>query len=215
MTLALFDLDNTLLNGDSDHAWGLFLADIGVVDAVEQQEKQDYFYQQYVDGKLDILEFLAFQMQPLATNSMPQLHQWRNQYVNEIVKPMILAGKADLVEQHRAKGDELVIITATNDFITRPIADELGVSNLIATTAELIDGKYTGQCAGTPCFQEGKITRLQAWLAEQEQTFNDTIFYSDSYNDLPLLQWSDTAIVVTPDDRLREHAEQVGWQIID
>ena len=215
MNLALFDLDNTLLNGDSDHGWGMYLADIGVVDAKEQQRKQDMFYQQYLDGTLDIIEFCEYQYEVLRNNSMQQLLEWRADFVETIVEPMIVSGKADLVEKHRDAGDKLVIVTATNDFVTQPIADRLGVPTLIATRAELIDGAYTGKVSGTPCFKGGKIDRVKEWLSSIDQSYAHTTFYSDSYNDLPLMEYADTAIAVTPDDRLRAHAERHHWQVID
>lgn len=221
MALALFDLDNTLLNGDSDHAWGLFLADVGAVDPQQQTQKQDYFYQQYQDGSLDILEFLEYQLAPLAQFSLTQLETWRNEFIDSVIKPMIESGKPELVEKHRRQNDELVIITATNDFITRPIANEFGVATLIATQAQMLDGKYTGKCTGTPCFQSGKVERLEQWLTESAQgkpladKFKQRYFYSDSINDLALLELVDNPIAVTPDKRLRAHAEKLHWQIID
>jgi len=215
LTLALFDLDNTLLNGDSDHSWGMYLADIGVVDADAQAERQDYFYQQYLNGTLDIYEFCEFQFQVLKNNSVEQLQQWRNDFLNDVVQPMINSGKPELVEQHRELGHSLVIITATNDFITRPIADRLGVETLLATTAEFSNGRYTGKVAGTPCFQDGKVTRLREWLEENDQSLAGSFFYSDSINDLPLLEEVAKPVAVTPDDRLRAHANDLHWQIID
>ena len=225
MALALFDLDNTLLNGDSDHAWGLFLAKVGAVDAQKQQQQQDLFYQQYQDGSLDILEFLEFQLAPLTEFSLTQLESWRSEFIDSVIKPMIDSGKPELLEKHRQQNDELVIITATNDFITRPIANELGVATLIATQAEMLDGKYTGKCKGTPCFQAGKVERLEQWLGSVRQDsiqgdplpskYSERYFYSDSINDLALLELVDKPIAVTPDDKLRAHAERFHWQIID
>lgn len=215
MALALFDLDNTLLNGDSDHAWGMFLAEIGAVDSALQQQKQDYFYQQYTAGKLDIYEFCEFQFSILAENSLDQLNTWHNDFMDKVIEPMIESGKTDLLEPHRKAGDDIVIITATNDFITGPIAKRLGVETLIATQAEFINGRFTGKVADTPCFQNGKVTRLKEWLTQNDKAFTDSYFYSDSINDLPLLELVDTAIAVTPDDRLRAHANEKNWQIID
>ncbi|MEO0368738.1 MAG: HAD family hydrolase [Pseudomonadota bacterium] len=215
MNLALFDLDHTILNGDSDHAWGLFLAETGVVDAASQQERQDYFYNEYVNGTLDIYEFCEYQFTVLTQHKMADLLDWRAKYIESIVQPMIDSGKADLIEHHRRLGDELVIITATNDFVTSPIAKILNVDVLIATQAEMEDGRYTGRVAGTPSFKEGKVERLKQWLAQQEQSYEHTVFYSDSYNDMPLLDYADTPIAVTPDDRLRQHALAQGWRIID
>lgn len=218
MALALFDLDNTLLNGDSDHGWGMYLAKIGAVDPKQQQQKQDYFYQQYLDGKLDIIEFCEYQFQILSETPLKQLQEWHQGFMQDVIEPMIISGKAQLLDKHREVGDDIVIITATNDFVTTPIAKRLGVETILATTAEFIDGKFTGKLSGTPCFQEGKITRLLQWLEQQgklENAFANSTFYSDSMNDLPLLEKVDTPIAVTPDDKLRAHAEKLHWQIID
>jgi HAD superfamily hydrolase (TIGR01490 family) len=215
MALALFDLDNTLLDGDSDHAWGLFLGKLGVVDAQEQSRMQDYFYAQYQDGSLDMQEFLQYQLKPLSDHPLDQLHRWRAQYVETIVEPMIRQGKADILKPHRDANDTIIIITATNDFITRPIADKLGVETLLATKAEFKNGRYTGRPEGTPCFQEGKITLLQEWLEDHPHDMHDSTFYSDSINDLPLLEFVDTPVAVKPDQRLRQHAEKLHWTIID
>lgn len=215
MALALFDLDNTLLNGDSDHSWGIFLAEIGVVDAAEQRNKQDKFYQQYVNGKLDIIEFCEYQFRVLRENSLKQLQEWHAEFMHIKVEPMILSGKADLLSPHQDAGDDVLIITATCDFVTAPIANRLGVDTLLATQAELLNGRYTGKVAGTPCFKEGKISRLKQWLNENDKPFENSCFYSDSVNDLPLLELVDTPVAVTPDDNLRNHATKLHWKIID
>ena len=215
MALALFDLDNTILNGDSDHAWGLFLAEIGVFDADEQTRMQDKYYQDYLHGCLDIQEFLEFQLAPLGQHSLEQLYQWRSDYMQSIIAPMLESGKPELLESHRQNGDELLIVTATNDFITRPIADLLNVNTLIATTAEFLDNRYTGKPTGTPSFKEGKVTRVNEWLIQNTQSLEGSYFYSDSINDLPLLELVTTPVAVTPDDKLRSHALNLGWKIID
>ena len=215
MALALFDLDNTLLNGDSDHGWGMFLANVGAVDAEEQRHEQDRFYQQYVDGTLDILEFCEYQFAVFTQHSMEQLNQWHADFMRNTIEPMIRTGKADLLEKHRAAGDDIIIITATNDFVTGPIAKRLGVDTLIATRAEKINGAFTGKVAGVPCFKDGKVTRLNQWLEANDKKFEDSYFYSDSINDLPLLELVDSPIAVTPDDRLRAHAQNHHWPIID
>lgn len=215
MALALFDLDNTLLNGDSDHNWGLFLAESGVVDADAQRIAQDKFYADYVNGTLDIHKFLAFQFTPLKENSMADLIKWRADYFESKIAPLLTPSRKALLEKHRDLGDDLVIITATNTFITRPIADALGVDVLIGTDPEQnIDG-FTGKVDGIPCFQAGKIDKLEQWLESYKGTLEGSYFYSDSYNDLPLLEYVETPIVVTPDDRLRAHAIANNWQIID
>lgn len=215
MALALFDLDNTLLNGDSDHSWGMYLAEIGAVDPEIQKQKQDFFYQQYLAGELDIYEFCEFQFSVLTQHSLEQLHTWRADFLKTVIEPMILNGKAELLERHREVGDDLIIITATNDFVTAPIAKRLNVPTLIATQAEVINGVYTGKLSGTPCYQAGKVSRLNTWLDQQGKKFENSYFYSDSINDLPLLELVDTPIAVTPDNRLRAHAQQLNWQIID
>jgi HAD superfamily hydrolase (TIGR01490 family) len=167
MRLALFDLDNTLLAGDSDHAWGRFLAEVGAVDAETYTRANDAFYAQYLAGTLDIYEFCRFVFQPLVAHPLPRLERWRGEFLRERIRPMIAPGAADLLARHRATGDTLLIITATNSFVTRPIADMLGVEHLIATEPEFRDGRYTGELAATPCFQEGKIERLRDWLGER------------------------------------------------
>jgi len=220
VALALFDLDNTLLNGDSDHAWGMFLADIGVLDRQEQKTMQDYFYDQYQQGTLDIYAFCEYQFNELTKHSIAQLDQWHLQFMSTMIEPMIAKGKASLLEKHQIADDDIIIITATNDFVTAPIAKRLGVDHLLATTAEFKNNGYTGKVDGTPCFQEGKITKLRAWLAARGQELNsdilaNSVFYSDSINDLPLLELVEKPIAVTPDDRLRAHAQQQQWQIID
>ena len=176
MALALFDLDNTLLNGDSDHSWGLFLAEIGAVESVEHNAKQDQFYQQYKNGTLNILEFCEFQFKVFTRYPLKQLQQWHAEYMQTIIEPMIVSGKAQLIEQHRIAGDQIIIITATNDFVTAPIAKRLGVETLIATRAEFIDGKFTGKVAGTPCFQKGKVQRLEQWLADRDASLEGSFF---------------------------------------
>jgi len=215
VALALFDLDNTLLNGDSDHSWGMYLAEIGAVDPEIQKQKQDFFYQQYLAGELDIYEFCEFQFSVLTQHSLEQLHTWRADFLKTVIEPMILNGKAELLERHREVGDDLIIITATNNFVTAPIAKRLNVPTLIATQAEVINGVYTGKLSGTPCYQAGKVSRLNTWLDQQGKKFENSYFYSDSINDLPLLELVDTPIAVTPDNRLRAHAQQLNWQIID
>lgn len=215
VALALFDLDNTLLNGDSDHSWGIYLAEIGAVDPELQKSKQDFFYRQYLAGELDIYQFCEFQFSVLTQHPLERLKSWRADFLDAVIEPMIINGKADLLEKHRHAGDDILIITATNDFITAPIAKRLGVSTLLATQAEFIDGAYTGKIAGTPCYQAGKVDRLNTWLEEHNKKFENSYFYSDSINDLPLLEIVDIPIAVTPDDKLRAHATQFNWLVID
>lgn len=214
MSLAIFDLDNTLLGGDSDHSWGEFLVQQQLVDGKLFKAKNDYFYQQYQAGTLDIFEFLAFALQPLTRFDQNQLAALHKQFMDEKIKPLFLPKAHALIEQHRTQGDDLLIITATNRFVTGPIAAALGIENLLATDPELVDGRYTGKVTGTPCFQDGKVTRLQQWLTGYEGDLSNSYFYSDSINDLPLLKLVDNPVAVDPDERLRHHAQQAGWPVI-
>jgi HAD superfamily hydrolase (TIGR01490 family) len=214
MALALFDLDNTLLDGDSDYLWGRFLVERGIVDAEAYEAENRRFYDQYLQGSLDIREFLRFQLGPLASHGRVQLEAWREEYLASMIDPILLPGAHKLLEEHRCKGDELIIITATNRFLTEPIARRFGVCHLIATEPELSHGEYTGHVAGIPCFQEGKVARLQSWLQEHGENLEGSWFYSDSHNDLPLLEQVAHPVAVDPDDRLRAHAGRRGWPVI-
>jgi HAD superfamily hydrolase (TIGR01490 family) len=218
MNLALFDLDNTLLNGDSDFEWSQFLIRIGIVDRELFEVKNQAFYDQYKAGTLDIHEFLDFQLKPLSRHSRKVLDEWHSQFMRESVMSMVTLPARELVQQHRDAGDVCVIITATNSFVTAPIAREFGVEHLIATEPEQKNGEFTGRVADVPCFREGKITRLDNWLAVRGWTldsFSDTVFYSDSLNDLPLLCKVKHPVAVNPDATLRSHAEKHGWRIIN
>jgi len=214
LSLAIFDLDNTLLDLDSDHAWGEFLIEQGAVDATTYRDANERFYQQYQDGTLDIMAYLALALKPLAENTPEQLAAWHQQFMASKIEPHILTRGEELLARHRAKGDRLLIITATNRFITGPIAERLGVDDLIAVEPEIEAGHYTGRVVGTPSFREGKVERLDAWLAEEDVTLDGAWFYSDSHNDLPLLERVDHPVAVDPDDALREAATQRGWRIL-
>ncbi|SHK86283.1 HAD-superfamily subfamily IB hydrolase, TIGR01490 [Marinobacter antarcticus] len=214
MTLAIFDLDNTLLDGDSDHAWGEFLVEEGIVDAETYRKTNDRFYQEYLNGELDILNYLGFALQPLSIHSMDELLGWRTTFMDKKVRPMLLQKADELLHSHRKRGHTLMIITATNRFVTEPIAEALGIEHLIATEPEMINGHYTGQIAGTPSFQEGKVTRLDDWLAAHGESLDGAWFYSDSHNDLPLLKKVDNPIAVDPDPKLEEYARNRGWGVI-
>lgn len=215
MGLAIFDLDNTLLGGDSDHLWGEFLIEQGLVDADHHRTQNDRFYADYQRGDLDIFAYLAFALQPLAGKTQEQLAPLHHRFMADKIAPILLPKADDLVASHRAQGDTLLIITATNRFITAPIAAALGIPNLLASEPEMVDGRYTGRATGVPCFQEGKVTRLRQWLeARDSQWAEGSHFYSDSINDLPLLQAVDHPVAVDPDPRLRAHAEQHGIPII-
>lgn len=214
MALALFDLDNTLLDGDSDYLWGCFLVERGVVDGETYQRENQRFYEQYLAGCLDIHEFLRFQLQPLATHTRHQLEQWREQFLSDKIDPILLPKARALLEKHRQQGDELLIITATNRFITGPIADRYAVPHLLATEPEMRGGEYTGGVNGTPCFQDGKVECLQRWLDERRQTLAGSWFYSDSHNDLPLLERVEHPVAVDPDEKLEALAQERGWPVI-
>lgn len=214
MSLAIFDLDNTLLGGDSDHAWGQFLVDRGIVDADYYRASNDLFYRQYQSGELDISAYLAFALEPLTRHDPAQLEQWHAEFMRDVITPLRLARADALLAEHRAAGDYLLIITATNGFVTRPIAAALGVDDILATDPELRDGRYTGAIVGTPSFREGKVTRLREWLVEHPFELADSYFYSDSQNDLPLLEMVGKPIAVDPDDILRQVAGERGWPII-
>ncbi|MCK2184412.1 HAD family hydrolase [Halomonas getboli] len=214
MSLAIFDLDNTLLSIDSDHAWGEFLLEQGAVDPVAYKEANDRFMADYEAGTLDMAEFLAVALKPLAEHSSAQLTAWHQQFMASKIEPHILPHGEELIARHRASGDTLLIVTATNRFITGPIAERLGVDDLIAVEPEMVDGRYTGRVSGVPSFREGKVTRLAQWLEERDASLHDAWFYSDSHNDLPLLEQVDHPVAVDPDASLRQTAEQRGWRII-
>jgi len=214
MALAIFDLDNTLLGGDSDYLWGRYLAENGIVDPQSYHDTNLAFYHDYQAGNLDINAFLQFVFEPLAKNSMQDLLAWRADYLQQKILPIILPKGLELIEQHRQQGDTLLIITATNSFLTTPIAELLKINHLIATDPEMLDGRYTGKVFGVPSFQHGKVERLQHWLAEHQLDLAGSYFYSDSHNDLPLLEQVDTPIAVDPDDKLAEIARQRDWKIL-
>ena len=214
MALAIFDLDNTLLAGDSDYLWGVFLAEMGAVDRDHYERENERFYREYREGRLDIFEFLAFSLRPLATHPLSQLLAWREQFLVERIDPIITAAARELVERHRDAGDTLMIITATNAFVTAPIAARFGIPHLIATDPEQCDGRYTGQVAGIPSFREGKVQRLDAWLSEHGGDLAGAWFYSDSHNDLPLLERVTHPVAVDPDGQLAATAAARGWPVI-
>jgi HAD superfamily hydrolase (TIGR01490 family) len=214
MALAIFDLDNTLLGGDSDFLWGRYLCENGIVDETAYRDANERFYQDYQEGRLDIMAFLAFVFTPLKEHDYDQLRTWRSAYLEEKIAPIMLPAALELVAKHKAQGDTLLIITATNSFITTPIAERFGIEHLIATEPEMVEGQFTGQVAGTPSFQHGKVERLNTWLSERNEDLHGSTFYSDSHNDLPLLELVDTPIAVDPDPILRETAEKRGWKIL-
>ncbi len=214
MSLAIFDLDNTLIAGDSDHCWGEFLVEQQIVDSDKFKQANDRFYQDYQSGDLDIEAYLTFALEPLTRFTMPELDELHQIFMQEKIHPLHLPKAAALIDKHRQAGDTLLIITATNSFITRPIADWLGVENLLACDPEIIDGRYSGRTVNTPCFQHGKVTRLQEWLRTANTSLEDSYFYSDSANDIPLLEAVTYPNAVDPCPRLRQHAQRQGWPII-
>jgi HAD superfamily hydrolase (TIGR01490 family) len=217
LQLALFDLDNTLLAGDSDFEWGQFLIGEGVLDRELHLARNVQFYEDYKAGTLDIHAFLDFQLKPLSTHPRSQLDAWHALYMERKVRPMMTDKARQLVEKHRENGDLMVIITATNSFVTRPIASEFGIEHLIATEPEVIGGQFTGRVDGVPSFKEGKITRLNQWLESRGQSLQDfesSWFYSDSHNDLPLMKLVDHPVAVDADPQLREYAVANGWPVI-
>ena len=213
MPLALFDLDNTLLAGDSDYLWGCFLVDKGLVDGELYEQANERFYREYTEGRLDIHEFLNFALQPLAENDTAVLESLHREFMENHIRPIMTRRGTHLIEEHSRKGDHTVIITATNSFVTGPIAEAFGVNALIATEPEIIDGQYTGRVKGIPCFQHGKIEKLHDWLAATGIDFDGSWFYSDSHNDLPLLEEVAHPIAVDPDEQLRAIATERGWRI--
>ena len=214
MTLALFDLDNTLIGGDSDHLWGQFLCELGVVEAAHFAREHDRYYAEYLAGTLDIDEFLAFQLEPLSRHAPADLEAWREAFVEQKIRPILLTKAEALIADHRERGHLPVIITATNRFVTAPIAHALGVEHLIATEPETDGTRYTGRVAGTPCFAGGKVSRLAEWLEEHGEDLEGSWFYSDSRNDLPLLEQVAHPVAVDPDPVLRDTAAARGWPII-
>lgn len=214
MSLAIFDLDDTLLAGDSDYLWGKFLVDEGIVDREFYERENERFFLQYKEGRLDIREWLAFQLRPLAEHEPDMLHALRARFLETVIAPIMLPAARELVESHRARGHQLLIITATISFITRPIANLLGIGELLASEPELVEGRYTGAVAGIPSFREGKVLRLRAWLEEHGRDLSNSWFYSDSHNDLPLLELVTNPVAVDPDPILARTAADRGWPVI-
>ncbi|MDX2506187.1 MAG: HAD family hydrolase [Gammaproteobacteria bacterium] len=214
MDLAIFDLDNTLLGGDSDYLWGQFLVEKTLVDPVLYERENQRFYDEYKAGTLDIFEFLEFSLAPLSQHSMARLAEMHNEFMHNKIDSIWLPRAEALLEQHRQKNDFLLIVTATNYFVTAPIAQKLGVDDIIATMPEQINNQYTGKVSGTPCFQEGKVERLSQWLQEHDLSLQNSHFYSDSYNDLPLLLKVTHPVAVDPDEQLEQYALEKNWPVI-
>ena len=220
--LALFDLDHTLLPCDSDYEWGQFLARIGVVDSQYYAKQNERFYQDYKDGKLDIHEFLRFALKPLSQHSRAQLKEWHDQFMEEVMNGQLRQKAVELVKRHQDAGDLCCVVTATNSFVTRPIVESFGIEHLIATEPATIGNhplaNYTGEVQGTPNFREGKIQNLHNWLTSQNLSLNAlpcSYFYSDSMNDLPLLETVSHPVATNPDERLRAEASRRNWPILE
>lgn len=220
--LALFDLDHTLLPVDSDHEWGRFLVKIGVVDSDHYARENERFYADYKAGRLDIYGFLAFALKPLSEHSREQLNIWHQQFMQEIILPNLRQSALDLVKKHQDQGDLCCVVTATNSFVTKPIVKAFGINNLVATEPDVIGnpetGNFSGKVSGIPNFREGKITRVENWLASKNlnwDSFNDSYFYSDSINDLPLMEKVKQPIPTNPDERLKQQAIERAWPILE
>ena len=214
MTLAIFDLDNTLLSGDSDHSWGNFLIKKKLVEEKSYKLANEKFYEQYKQGKLDIHEYSAFSFRPLTEHSIKELKVLHDEFMGDVIFPMIGIKAKNLVKYHKNKKHVLLVITATNSFITRPIVEAFGISHLLATEPKIVNGRYDNSIEGIPCFRRGKVTRLNEWLKQNGFDLGGSYFYSDSHNDLPLMKIVDHAIAVGPDEKLKKIATQKGWQII-
>lgn len=214
MTLAIFDLDNTLLSGDSDYAWGEFLVQKDLVDRKYHARRNAEHFEDYKAGKLNIDDFIEFQLEPLKTIPRVVLEETRAEFLQEVIRPMITESALSLVQSHREQEHTLMIITATNQFITQPIAAEFGIELLIATEVEESNGRFTGKTVGTPSFREGKVHRLKNWLKNRHENLHNSWFYSDSHNDLPLLYLVDNPVALNPDPLLKKEATLRRWKII-
>ena len=215
MTLAIFDLDNTLIGGDSDHLWGEYLISRNIVDAASYRQQNDQFYRDYQNGCLDIRAYQEFVLTPLTVYSALQLQQFHQQYMSEWIEPILLPRAFELIAKHRQQNHVLMIITATNRFVTEPIAKRLGIDNLLATEPEVINDRFSGKISGVPCYQQGKVERLKRWLnLHPSLSLQGSYFYSDSINDVPLLTLVDNPVAVDPDNKLRDVAIKNNWPII-
>jgi HAD superfamily hydrolase (TIGR01490 family) len=212
--LALFDLDNTLLAGDSDYNWSLFLISEGLLDAKTHHERNEQFYADYKIGQLNIVEFLKFQLKPLSEHPKAFLDELHKKYMQKVIRPMMTEKAQNLVDKHKAAGDLCIVITATNSFVTKPIATAYGIEHLIGSDLEMVNGEYTGGVTGVPTYKEGKVIRLNQWLAERGKKladFETSYFYSDSLNDLALMQLVTNPVAVDADATLKQIAQEKGW----
>ena len=215
MSLAIFDLDNTLIGGDSDFLWGEFLGEEGVVDANAYRKKNEYFYQQYDLGTLDIYAWLEFCLEPLTRYSMTELQELHHRFMIQKIEPILLDKAQNCINRHKERGDTVLVITASTSFVTAPIVKKYGINHLLATEPEIKAGRYTGGVSGIPCFQSGKVDKLMPWLQKNEETLTGSTFYSDSHNDLPLLELVDNPVAVNADKILTKIAEKKGWEVLN
>ena len=215
MTLAIFDLDKTLLCGDSDYLWGEFMVENRIVDEDVYRNRNLQFYRDYEQGTLDNDVYLEFCLEPLKHHSIEKLHAWRADFVENWIKPILAPGAAGILEHHRSQGHQLMMISATHFFVTDPIAAMLNIPTVLSTQPEIIDNRYTGRYVGTVTYQQGKVTALQEWLEKTGESIEGAFFYSDSMNDLPLLELVDNPVVVNPEPELQKIAEQRAWKIVD
>ena len=215
MSLAIFDLDNTLIGGDSDFLWGEFIGEEGIVDANAYRKKNEYFYQQYDLGTLDIYAWLEFCLEPLTRYSMTELQELHHRFMIQKIEPILLDKAQNCINRHKERGDTVLVITASTSFVTAPIVKKYGINQLLATEPEIKAGRYTGGVSGMPCFQAGKIDKLMPWLQKNEETLTGSTFYSDSHNDLPLLELVDNPVAVNADKILTQIAEKKGWKVLN
>ena len=215
MSLAIFDLDNTLIGGDSDFLWGEFIGEEGIVDASAYRKKNEYFYQQYDLGILDIYAWLEFCLEPLTRYSMTELQEFHHRFMIQKIEPILLDKAQNCINQHKERGDTVLVMTASTSFVTAPIVKKYGINHLLATEPEIKEGRYTGGVSGIPCFQAGKIDKLMPWLQKNEETLTGSTFYSDSHNDLPLLELVDNPVAVNADKILTKIAQMKGWEILN
>ena len=215
MSLAIFDLDNTLIGGDSDFLWGEFIGEEGIVDANAYRKKNEYFYQQYDLGTLDIYAWLEFCLEPLTRYSMTELQELHHRFMIQKIEPILLDKAQNCINRHKERGDTVLVITASTSFVTAPIVKKYGINHLLATEPEIKAGRYTGGVSGIPCFQAGKIDKLMPWLQKNEETLTGSTFYSDSHNDLPLLELVDNPVAVNADKILTKIAEKKGWEVLN
>ena len=216
MSLAIFDLDNTLIGGDSDYLWGEFLCDEGIIsDRQSFEKKNDYFYQQYELGSLDIYAWAEFSFEILSHYSINELEAFHLKFMAQKIEPILLEKAQDCINSHKENGDTVLVITASNTFVTAPIVKRYGINHLLATEPEIVSGRYTGKVTGIPCFKSGKIENLMPWLERNGESLKDSTFYSDSHNDLPLLELVDNPVAVNADKILAKIAQTNGWDILN